>query len=60
MRLIRTIKIKLDVPESQLQPTIDAYTKSYNFVCKTGFQRTTNGVELHKLTYEEARKSLPN
>ena len=60
MRLIRTIKIRLNIPASQLQPTIDAYTNSYNQVCKTGFQKTTNGVDLHKLTYEEARKSLPS
>ena len=62
MRLIRTIKIKLNVSESQLQPTIAAYTASYNQVCKTGFQPKiiTNGVELHNLTYVEARKSLPS
>jgi IS605 OrfB family transposase len=60
MRLIRTIKIKLDVSENQIKPTIDAYTESYNFVCKTGFQKTTNGVKLHEFTYKEARKSLPS
>lgn len=62
MRLVRTIKIKLNVTESQLRPTIDAYTASYNFVCQTGFQPKiiTNGVELHHLTYVKARETLPS
>ena len=62
MRLIRTIKIKLNIPESQLKPTIDAYTESYNSICKIGFRSKiiTNGVELHNLTYAEARKTLPS
>ena len=62
MRLVRTIKIKLNVTENQLRPTIDAYTTSYNFVCQTGFQPKiiTNGVDLHHLTYVKARETLPS
>ena len=51
----------LNEPLATFQPTFEAYTKAYNFVCQTGYPTLqTNGVELHKLTYTETRKYLPS
>jgi len=61
MKLIRTAKIRIDQPKELFEPTIQAYTNAYNFVCKIGYKPLdTNGVSLHNKTYEEIRKSLPS
>jgi predicted transposase len=56
MRLIRTAKIKLDIPVDEVLPTLVAYTKAFNFVCQEGFQhKERNGINLHKLCYQTTR-----
>ena len=57
MKLTRTIKIKLDIPIDTIKPTIEAYTKAYNFVCKVGWTDSdSNGVSLHNKTYYKTRE----
>jgi predicted transposase len=47
-------------PEKIL-PTIQAYTKAFNFVCQVGFaKKNTDGVSLHKKTYTAVRGYLPS
>jgi IS605 OrfB family transposase len=59
MELIRTIKVKLNQPKSMFEPTIQAYTKAYNFVCQTGYDsKDLNGVSLHHKTYHITREYL--
>ena len=61
MRLTRTIKLKLDIPIEIVKPTIKAYTKAFNFVCKIGWDNSdSNGVSLHNKSYLETRKYLPS
>lgn len=61
MKLIRTIKIKLNVPIETIKPTIEAYTKAVNFVCRTGWADSdSNGVSLHNKTYSSTREFLPS
>jgi putative transposase len=44
--------------ESLLKETIKEYTNSFNRVCKLGWQESRiNGVELHKKSYREERKT---
>lgn len=60
MLLTRIIKIKLDIPIETIKPTIEAYTKAFNFVCQTGWNDSdANGVSLHHKTYKTIRKYLP-
>ena len=60
MKLIRTIKIRLNEGSDTFKPTIAAYTKAYNFVCEIGYPTLeTNGVKLHQLAYTKTRKYLP-
>lgn len=60
MKLIRTAKIKLNMQEADIMPTLLAYTNAYNFVCQEGYKRKNyNGVSLHKLTYTTVREYLP-
>jgi len=57
---IRTIKVLLNIPISDILPTIQAYTKAYNLVCQTGWNdKDFNGVSLHHKTYKATRKYLP-
>ena len=57
----RTIKIKLDIPIEAIKPTIEAYTKGFNFVCQAGWNDSdSNGVSLHHKTYKELREYLPS
>jgi putative transposase len=59
MKLIRTIKLKLNIPKSEILPTIKAYTKAYNFVCKQGFiNNDYNGISLHNKTYFKTREKF--
>ena len=61
MKLIRTAKIKLNISEHEVLPTINLYTKAFNFVCYTGFlSKDKNGVSLHQKTYREVREYLPS
>ena len=61
MVLVRTVKLKLEIPMEVIQPTIDAYTKAFNFVCQTGWDNSdSNGVSLHNSTYSLTRKYLPS
>ena len=61
MKLIRASKIVLQAPPEAFQPTVDAYTKAYNFVCQTGWDsKDTNGVSLHHKTYHTTREYLPS
>ncbi|HBJ76111.1 MAG TPA: transposase [Syntrophaceae bacterium] len=61
MKLIRTIKLKLDIPAEAIKPTVEAYTKAFNFVCQTGWNDSdSNGVSLHNKTYSATREYLPS
>lgn len=61
MRLTRTIKLKLDIPVEMIKPTIEAYTKAFNFVCQVGWDDSdSNGVSLHNKTYFKTREYLPS
>jgi IS605 OrfB family transposase len=61
MKLIRTAKIKLNMKPADILPTLQAYTKAFNFVCQVGFsKKDKNGVSLHKKTYEAVREYLPS
>jgi len=59
MKLIRTIKLKLNIPESEILPTIQAYTKAYNLVCQQGWQDSDyNAISLHHKTYKTVREQF--
>ena len=61
MKLTRTAEIKLNISPTEILPTLEAYTKSFNFVCQEGFQKKEkNGINLHKLCYYETREYLPS
>jgi IS605 OrfB family transposase len=61
MKLTRTAKIKLNISPSEVLPTMQAYTKAFNFVCQVGFlAKDKNGVSLHKKTYKIVRDYLPS
>jgi len=61
MQLSRTVKIKLNIPIEIIKPTIEAYTKAFNFVCQVGWNDSdSNGVSLHHKTYKELREYLPS
>ena len=61
MKLIRTAKIKLNMGKDEILPSIEAYTKAFNFVCQEGFKKKDkNGVSLHKKTYYTVREYLPS
>jgi len=59
MKLIRTIKLKLNIPESKMLPTIQAYTKAYNLVSQQGWvDKDYNAISLHHKTYKLVRKQF--
>ena len=61
MKLIRTVKLKLDIPISDILPTFEVYTQAYNFVCNIGWEdKDSNGVSLHHKTYYTTRNYLPS
>ena len=61
MQLSGTIKIKLDISIEAIRPAIEAYTKAFNPVCRTGWNDSdSNGVSLHHKTYRELKKYLPS
>ena len=56
MKLTRTIRLPLDAKPEDIMPTLDAYTKAFNLVCKTGWDDSdSNGISLHKKTYQECK-----
>jgi len=61
MKLVRTVKLKLNIPVESIKPTLDAYTKAFNFVCQVGWNDSdSNGVSLHNKTYLKTREDLPS
>ncbi len=61
MKLVRTAKFKLDIPVETIKPTIEAYTKAFNSVCKIAWDSSdSNGVSLHNKTYSTIREYLPS
>jgi len=61
MKLVRTVKLKLNIPIETIKPTIEAYTKAFNFVCQAGWNDSdSNGVSLHNKTYPSTRQYLPS
>jgi len=64
MKLIRTVSSKLNVSPQDKQIlllSLENFTRAYNFCCSTGFDKnTTNGILLHKLTYNTTREYLPS
>ena len=61
MKLVRTIKIRLQEHPEIFQPTIDAYTKAFNHTCTIGWKDNDyNGVSLHHKVYRDTRVYLPS
>lgn len=59
MKLVKTIKVKLDVEAAKLLPTIHAYTNSFNYVSHIGFSnKKTHSIDLHNLTYQYVRSTF--
>ena len=59
MRLVKTVKVKLDTEAALLLPTIHAYTNSFNYVSKIGFDnKKTHSIDLHNLTYKYVRSAF--
>ena len=59
MKLTRTIKLKLNIPEIEILPTIQAYTKAYNLICQQGWQDSDyNAISLHHKTYKTVREQF--
>jgi len=57
MKVIRTIKLKLNIPETEILPTVQAYTNAYNSVCQQGWQdKDYNAISLHHKTYKTIRE----
>lgn len=61
MILTRTAVFKLKASPAEVMPTLLAYTAVFNDICKVGFAEWTfNPITLHKLTYRDARQTLPS
>ena len=61
MKRTRTVKLKLDIPAEVIKPTVDGYTKAFNFVCQVAWNDSdSNGVSLHNKTYSITREYLPS
>jgi IS605 OrfB family transposase len=61
MKLVRTVKLRLQEDPAIFLPTIEAYTKAFNLVCQTGWNdKDFNGVSLHHKVYEQTREELPS
>lgn len=60
MKLFKTAKIKLNIPVSEIMPTINAYTKAFNIICQDGYEaKIHNNIKLHHLTYYKIRELIP-
>jgi IS605 OrfB family transposase len=57
MEIVRTIKLRLDMPLHAAHRTVDAWTKACNAVSRIAFENgcISNAVRLHALGYETAR-----
>ena len=54
MKLVRTIKLRLQEDPQVFQSTIDSYTKAFNYTCQVGWNdKDYNGVSLHKKVYKK-------
>jgi len=64
MRVQRTASLRLNVSDQvsdMLLKTLDHYTHVYNHCCSVGFEHNIkNGIELHKVTYQDTRPFLPS
>jgi putative transposase len=59
-KIHRTVKLPMPLDPPLLE-TIRLYTNAYNFVCQEGFPtKTTNGITLHRKTYQVVREYLPS
>ena len=59
MKLVRTAKIKLNIKAEEILPTLEAYTKAFNFVCEIGFEKKESSkFALHKFVYYDIRKKF--
>ncbi len=60
MEITRTVRLKINASPGVFLPTIQAYTKAYNFVCQTAWDnnKSTDGVFLHHKTYKTVREYL--
>lgn len=59
MEMVRAVKLQLQTSPEVFMPTIEAYTKAYNYVAKTSWEdNDRNGVSLHHKTYRKCREYL--
>ena len=59
MKISRTARLKLNISENEVLPSLVAYTNAFNLVCQTGYDsKIFNGIELHKLTYNQTREQF--
>jgi putative transposase len=59
MDMIRTVKLRLQTSPEVFMPTIEAYTKAFNYVAQTSWDdNDRNGVSLHHKTYRKCREYL--
>jgi len=57
----RVIKLKLPIKKEVILPTLQAYTKAYNYVCLYGYENNQyNNLKLHHATYKTVREYLPS
>lgn len=57
----RVIKLVLPVKPEVFQPTVDSYTKAFNFVLKYGYEnKQFNNIRLHHETYKYSKQFLPS
>jgi IS605 OrfB family transposase len=61
MEILRSVKLKLKLDPSIILPTIENYTKSFNYVCDIGWKdNDLNSISLHQKTYKTVREYLPS
>ena len=59
MKLIKTIRIKLNAEATMLLPTFINYTNAFNYISAIGFaKKIYNAIELHKITYQDVRSNF--
>jgi len=57
----RVIKLRLPISKEVILPTLQAYTKAYNYVCLYGYENNQyNNLKLHHATYKTVREYLPS
>ena len=61
MKLVRTVELKLNIPVESIKPTLDAYTKAFNFVCQVRWNDSdSNGVSLHNVKLSGGDADAPD